>query len=229
MDDDELEALGRLRRRELAEPEVAADARATASEREGALDAVFARLEAAPHASTSNEPSATIVRPSRWRAPGLVAAAIALAAMLVLWIARPSTQIDAQVPAYAITRVEGGAASVRSEPAGTALVLQSPADPINVVLTPKVAVRGELEVWIAVHDVDGRSVQRVDVTARVERSADGVVRLRGPLDAFVALSAGVWRLDVAIAKAGAGPRAVSSDSPAGLASVSSLRVTIAPG
>jgi HAMP domain-containing protein len=216
MDDELLSTLGRVRRDELAEPSAEADpvhtaeAPLTNTERTRVLDAVFAKLDAGePDATTSG---AKVIAPSRWRSGALVGAVLAIAAALALVIARPSAQQHdelAALPSFTITRLEGGASVMRSDPGSGPLQLRSASDAIDIVITPGARVHEPLAVVVVARGEDG-APRLVAITELVERSSDGAVRIRGPLDRFVVLAPGTWTLDWVVSRVGAEPRSIEA-------------------
>lgn len=216
MDDELLSTLGRLRRDELAEPSAeadpvhAAEAPLTNTERTRVLEAVFAKLDAdEPEPSTS---AAKVIAPSRWRSGALVGAVLAIAAALVLVIARPSMHHDDELsalPGFTITRLEGGASALRSDPAQGLLRLRSVSDAIDIVITPDVRVHEHLAVVVVARGDDGER-RMATITDVVERSPDGALRIRGPLDRFVVLAPGTWTIEWLVGRAGAEPTTLAA-------------------
>jgi hypothetical protein len=208
MDDELLPALGRVRRDELAaegDAMHAADPPLTSQERERVLAGVFAELDDrdAPH----HPPAAKVLAPSRWRV-AVVGAALAIAAALVLVLARPAGEL-APLPGFAITRIEGGTSSVRSEPGQGPLQLRSPSDAIDIVITPEARVQGDVAVVVVARS-EGTTPRIATITDRVERSANGAVRIRGPLDRFVELGRGTWHIEWWLSHEGAEPRTLDA-------------------
>ena len=211
MDDELLSALGRARRDELAsggDAMHAADPPLSNTERQRVLAGVFAELDS--RGETETPASAKVIAPSRWRT-AVVGAALAIAAALVLLLARPFGENGqlAPLPGFAITRVEGGTSSVRSDPGQGPLQLRSPSDAIDVVITPDARVSGELGVVVVARS-EGVEPRMAVITERVERSANGAVRIRGPLDRFVRLARGTWRIEWWVSHAGAEPRTLDA-------------------
>lgn len=225
MDDELLSTLGRVRRDELAEPSAeadpvhAAEAPLTNTERTRVLDSVFAKLDADERESTTS--GAKVIAPSRWRSGALVGAVLAIAAALVLVIARPSVHHDDEMsalPSFTITRIEGGASAVRSDPGSGPLQLRSVSDAIDIVITPGARVHEQLTVVVVARGDDGTR-RMVTITDLVERSPDGAIRIRGPLDRFVVLAPGAWTIEWLVSRKGAEPRSLAAldDAKAGSA------------
>lgn len=213
MDDELLRALGRTQRRGAPSPPPMPDAPPSPSpapellapfdtaERDALLDAVFAKVDG--DAATPEVTPIVAAKRSHARSLGLVAIAVAIAAALVLWVARPS-DTGAALPSYALTELRGGAATVRAEPGDTDReLLLARGERIELTLTPAQPTTAPLVV-----DLVARSPGHADVTARVpaQVTASGAVRLAGPLDDFIALEPGAWQLWVVLSPAAAAPR-----------------------
>src|SRR5262249_30456431 len=130
-----------------ADPVHVAEAPLTNTERTRVLDAVFAKLDA----DESTASGAKVIAPSRWRSSALVAAVLAIAAALVLVIARPSARHEDELsalPSFTITRLEGGTSAVRSDLGSGPLQLRSISDEIDVVITPGARVHEPLAVIV---------------------------------------------------------------------------------
>ncbi|HWB77911.1 MAG TPA: hypothetical protein VG755_23265 [Nannocystaceae bacterium] len=214
MDDELLSTLGRVRRDELAEPSAeaepvhTAEAPLTNTERTRVLDAVFAKLEAEDTAASG----AKVITPSRWRSGALLGAVLAIAAALVLVIARPSVRHDDELsalPSFTITRLEGGTSAVRSDPRAGPLHLRSSSDAIDIVVTPGTRVHEQLAVVVVARGGDGAPRMAV-ITDLVERSPDGALRIRGPLDRFIVLAPGKWTIEWLVSRAGAEPQSIAA-------------------
>jgi hypothetical protein len=178
-----------------------------AAEREAVLDAVFSRLDAGDVADS--EPVGAVApaialesrRPSRGRLGAMLGAAVAIAAALVLWIARPGVRPGEALPDYAISTLHGGASTVRSDPTEVdrTLVLTDGAQSIDVVVAPAHAVTGPVAVTL-IAEASDRPAQLVAVDS-AEISPSGSVRLRGPLSKFIVLEPGTWQLWIVITRA----------------------------
>ncbi len=214
MKDDLLRALARTQRDDQGTGTPMQDVKATSgqtpapdrfaplepAERDALLDAVFARVDARTPAG-SVPPVVGAQRPRRATAIAM-ALIVAVAAMAVLWLARPGTG-GATLPSYALTELSGGASAVRAEPGahdGELELLAS--DRIELTVTPAQAGPAALVV-----DLVAQAPGRPDVMARVpaEISASGAVRLEGPLDRFIALTPGSWQIWVVISPAADAP------------------------
>lgn len=223
MADELLSALGKLRREELAsdpaqgDPVHAADPTLTTTERNRVLDAVFTQLGAAdasaPVPQGSAPAEAKVLSPARWRSAALLGAVLAIAAAVVLVLARPGggTRYDegAALPSFSITRLEGGASAVRSDPGTRPLQLRSPHDAIDLVITPSTRVHDELGVVVVARPTEG-APRLATITKQVERSADGAIRIKGPLDQFIALDPGAWKLEWLVGRVGAEPTTLAA-------------------
>ncbi|MBK8713971.1 MAG: hypothetical protein IPN32_04435 [Deltaproteobacteria bacterium] len=213
MDDELLRALARTQRRGNAPDTSMPDAQPLpipapeliapfdSAERDALLDAVFAEVDG-DTAAAQVTPITAAPKATRGRAVGLVAVALAIAAVLVLWLARPGGSV-APLPSYELTELRGGAATVRAEPGDVDRELAlAPGDRIEVTLTPAAPSTAAMVV-----DLVAQSPGRADVTARVpaQVSPSGAVRVSGPLDALVALEPGAWQIWVVLSPADAAP------------------------
>jgi len=216
VDDELLRALGREHRRAEREADAAmaegTDTTAepafetdffrplSADERASVLDAAFERIDA-EQAGSSVEPAARAS--GRGRTIAVIGAALAMAAALVLWIARPQAP-SGTLPGYTLTTLRGGTSDVRSDPTqvNRELVLQGDR-PIEAVLTPSKSIDGELAVTVVARSTDGRRVfAPVDAA---EISENGAVRLKGPLSRFARLEPGDWEVTLVVSPAGDRP------------------------
>lgn len=237
MADDLLRALGR-RQREAPESEDRSEAEDAMlrpfdeGERASLLDAVFERLDAeasedardaAPEVEAAPRPSDEIVDLAARRARrgvAIIAVAASLAAALLLWLAlRPPSPRDgdpiarSSLPTYAVTRLQGGDASVRSRPDGPpSRVELRPGAEIDWIITPGEPVSGPLGVAIRAQPRGGAAVF---VTPLVEISPEGVVRLRGPIEGLGPTAPGVWTLDVLIGRPAELPRSAEAAADEG--------------
>jgi hypothetical protein len=214
-------------------------------ERASLLDAVFERLDAGGEAGGADDedepttvaaPSADaakvvelLPRRSRMRV-GVIAIAASLAAALLLWlVVRPAQTPDrpavAALPEYTITQLRGGDATMRSEPsAPPSAITLAPGKAIDFIVTPSTPVHGPVGVAVLATPERGAPVlTRVEA----EISAEGVVRLRGPIDALGPDAPGTWTVDLLVAR----PEALPNDADAAMAdgpwSRSRIEVTIA--
>lgn len=213
MDEELLRRLGRRQRDDLeAEPELGLPRPFEGRERELLLDEVFARLEGEGEGEgetevetgteTESEPEVAntveLRRPSRGAV--VVFASLLAAASVLLWWGvagrEPAPQL-AQLPSYEITRLQGGVASSRAEaPKGELPTLRADSA-IDWVFTPAQAIRSPLAVAMGARSVSGGEAFAPRVDAEI--SAEGAVRLRGDLDAYLELEAGQWTLFVFVA------------------------------
>jgi len=182
-----------------AEPAADLTAPFEPSERAALLDAVFARVDGeSAHTEVRSIESA----PKRGRTAAIVAVAIAIAAALVLWIARPA-DVGASLPQYTLTELRGGTTGMRSDPGAVDRVVEvSPADRIELVATPATSVAGPVVVHLIAQASNG-AARMARVPAEV--SASGAVRLEGSLADWLVLEPGRWRLVLAIAPADRAP------------------------
>jgi hypothetical protein len=212
MADELMQALARLRREEHASegPPPLADAA-----REDVLAGVFARLDAEAHDDAPHAAEVVPLARRRWIAPLLAV----LAAAVLLVVLRP-TASDSLLPSYSITRARGGDAAVRSTPDGPTqhLLLKSSQESIEIVVTPSTATSTVIDVVLVARRADREPVRSV-VTDRAQIAPQGAIRLHGPLDRFIALEPGTWRIDIVVSPAGATDREHGA--------VASLEITIA--
>ena len=165
-------------------------------ERASILGAAFERIEAG--ASPSN-----VVELAPRRRGAFIGSllAVAAAATLVWWSwPPPEHELVASVPSYSFTQLSGGIAQQRSEPLAVEatmpeLELRANSN-IDWVLTPATPTRDPIAVALLARS-DAREMIFVP-SLEVQVSEQGAVRLRGPLDRHVALSAGGWTLTLFI-------------------------------
>ena len=154
-------------------------------------DAQSGASEASPAESAAN---------ANWK--GAVAVVVALAAALLLWFGLSSGG-GGTLPEYRVVSLQAGPAAMRSEDDGAAAVrrtVETPADgPIDWQFSPSGTVPGA--VAVALLATDARGKQRLTRPDGVQVSAAGAVRIAGPLDRFIALTPGVWTVEVIIAPA----------------------------
>ncbi len=213
--DELLHMLGRHQRRSLDEPP-GPSARLAAAERESLLDEVMAQLDDA-NAKPDNSASEGVVvdlrapgpsvprdraRPSERRSslPVVLGAIAAVAAVVLLWrfVAQPDRGPQlARLPDYIVTQQAGGVASSRSAPTAAPRPTLHPESAIDWVFTPKHRVSGPVAVALLATSSQGATVFSPEVEAQV--SAQGVVRLSGPLHEIIALEPGLWTLAVLLA------------------------------
>lgn len=180
-------------------------------EREALLDAVMARLSDGDASKTDNPPAPTPVveiASARKRSGTtiMVAGVLALiAASLVLWLATrpPSGPVDA-LPHYAFTVVRGGDASTRSATELDEELELHAHDAIEFVVTPDEPHRSPIAVALVAEPVGGHATLVTVPEATI--SSSGAVRLEGPLDGFVKLAPGSWKIAVIVAPEGALPK-----------------------
>lgn len=227
MADDLLRALGRHQREDLERPADAPEPLQDDDER--LLDEVFGRLDAAE----SPGPAPVIDLDARRRRWALVTVLTSVAAALVLgfwWIASTITANNpdaiARLPDYATSSLRGGPASHRSEPAPSEALSLRASDRIEWDVTPAEPVREPLAVALLAEPTAGPARLVPEVAAEISES--GVVRLRGPLDGFVALEPGAWTLTLIIAAPDLLPRELAEldDEQRSAWQRVSIRVTI---
>jgi hypothetical protein len=132
-----------------------------AHERTAMLDAVFAQVDRAVPATDVRE-LGSVSGGTRARTGMLVAFALAVAAALVLWVAKPAP-VGANLPDYTLTELQGGVMSVRSDPGAVDRPLHiSTADRIEIVASPATPVPGPLVV-----DLVAQATERAPQMARV--------------------------------------------------------------
>jgi hypothetical protein len=170
----------------------------SAEERNSVLDAVFARVDAEAVDAAAAPTVLAERRASRGRMAAVIGTVLAIAAALVMWMARPGVDAVDALPGYSVTGLRGGASAVRSDPTALdrELLLADAASEIDVVVSPERAVAGPLAVTL-VAETAGQPPRMVEVEA-AEISASGAVRLRGPLSRFIALEPGAWQLWVVV-------------------------------
>jgi hypothetical protein len=216
MADELLRALGRRERAPVESP-MSAHAETNdaisrpfdTGEREALLDSVMARLSDGDASKTDNPPAPVVEIASARKRSGTtiaVAGVLALiAASLVLWLATrpPSGPVD-ELPRYAFTLARGGDASTRSATEPDEELELHANDPIEFVVTPDEPHRSAIDVALLAEPVGGigKLVPVPDATI----SPSGAVRLEGPLDRFVELAPGSWKLAVLVAAEGALPK-----------------------
>lgn len=216
-------------------------------ERASLLDAVFERVDAGgeaggsddedepmPGAAPAEAPRAAEVvdlaaRRSRMRV-GVIAIAASIAAALLLWlVVRPAQTPDrpavAALPEYTVTQLRGGDATMRSEPSAPPSAITLPVGrSIDWIVTPRTPVHGPLGVMVLATPERGAPVL---TPVEAEISGEGVVRLRGPIDALGPDAPGTWTVDLLVAR----PEALPEDAEAAMAdgpwSRSRIEVTIA--
>lgn len=217
MDDEILGPLGRAQRHDEdamnAEPGTVGSLHRPldAQERARVLDGLLQRLDGERGLATS-EPAATSKPPAkavplapvrerrgaRWA--GVTMLALALAAALVLWIGRRDATV--QLPGYAITALEGGAADVRSDPrALDRTVVVGRGDAITVVVTPDRPAPAGLGVWLVARGAGPAQLVRVDAAI----APSGAVKFEGPLDRWLTLAPGEWTIEVVVGPADRAP------------------------
>lgn len=136
-------------------------------------------------------------RRSSWPWLGVVTA---MAAAVLLWLGlrRPdATTADGALPPYSATRLDGGTATMRSKAADpSSSITLAPEASIDWVLTPRSPVRTPVGAVILA-STPGQPAQLVRPAA-LEVTAEGVVRLSGPLSEVLPLPAGTWSLTVLV-------------------------------
>ncbi|MCA9699224.1 MAG: hypothetical protein KC431_16995, partial [Myxococcales bacterium] len=193
-----------------------------ADEQEQLLDRMFAQVDAAERAEPpveraeqdeGAEPAKVIPidRPGRRLWGGTLAVATAAAAALLLWWGsdREPDQTLAMLPDYATSELRGGEAAVRGEPSEDRTLALRPNGNIDWVLTPTKPVVGGVEVALLAEAVPAGPDPVFVARVPAQVSGPGALRLRGPLDDFVALTPGEWRLTLVIAAPGQLPTSVT--------------------
>ena len=158
--------------------------------------------EREPSAAPESADAAEVVslesrRPARiWLA---AAVAVAAAILLALLLRGPSESTDppkiASLPAYTVTQLSGGAATVRDRP---------DAPPKEVELSPDAKLDWELAPDRPVRDAVGLVIlATAEGAARtlvppVEVSPEGVVRMYGSAQTLLALPEGHWKLELVV-------------------------------
>lgn len=184
-----------------------------ATERAKLLDAVFERLDAEGASETPEHASGPAPDPGnvvslRDRRPAtrvaLVALVATLAAALLVWLAMrpPASSTDdtvAALPGYVVTQLRGGDATMRSEPSQPPSSIElSPGRTIDWIFTPRTPVDGALGVAVLATPQSGSPV--LTRPSDVSISPEGVVRLRGPIDALGAANAGRYTVEVLVGR-----------------------------
>lgn len=209
MADELLEALAkRQRESDAKDPPIPLDA-FEGDAGDALLDDLFGELD--EKAGQTPAPSATVEVPSNvttlpnrrsaaWAAAGI---AVAVAAALLLWLAKPSPATE--LPGYSAVSLAGGPAAVRGdhEDVPEAIELGRPDDSIDWRFSPAVPVEGEVEVVLSARLATGERVFAAVPNPTV--SSSGSVRLRGPLNGFIELGEGHWTVEVIFARPGHAP------------------------
>jgi hypothetical protein len=210
MTDELLRALGKQQRRDpspgSAMPPNSTDAEALlrpfdTEEREALLDRVMERLDRGP--GLAEEPLPVVDLEARRRSPAvvLVAIAVSIAAVLLLWfVMRPPTPDVAGLPEYAFTQLQGGVAEQRSADALPEVVKVHADDSIDWVLTPAQPVRAAIDVGLLAEPDEG--VARLVPLPAAQVSTSGAIRIEGRLADHVALEPGAWTLSIVVAPEG---------------------------
>ncbi|MEX1369506.1 MAG: hypothetical protein AB1Z98_40640 [Nannocystaceae bacterium] len=234
MVDDPLEALGGRQREADAmnrdDADISAELRDLlrpfeGQERDGLLDGVFARLDAASEAPPSaNDERAPVdgvgsvaqapvdLGAQRSRRSVLIGVVVAMAAAVLLWVGlrpSPTTLGGDGLPSYQATQLRGGASQMRAAEAGvpTRLELEA-ADRIEWTFTPGTPARQPVAAVLLAVPTEGEPV--LTPLSEAEVSERGVVRLVGSLEDFVRLSPGPWHVTVIIGAPDALPSTTTS-------------------
>ena len=152
------------------------------------------RIRRSPPRSSPSSPAV----PGRvWLAVALAAAAAILLAFLLRGSSPPADDPPriASLPAYQVTQLRGGVATVRDRPeAPPEEVELRPDSPLDWELAPDRPVRDPVGlVILATREGAARTlVPDVDV------SPEGVVRLHGPASSRLPLPAGRWKLELVV-------------------------------
>lgn len=157
--------------------------------------------ESAPAPAPASAPASASVVPLRrgprfWTA---FAGTFALAAAIVLWVG-----LDAP-PELGRYSVEVRSTSVRDDraPAAPGVAHRYRTDStLDLVIAPERAVRQAVALRVLARDAGGR--ERL-LAPPVAQNAEGVLTLRGRLDAVLPLAPGVWRLDLIVTPEVAAP------------------------
>jgi len=181
------------------------------AERAAVLDAAFGRLEQEPHEDATPRDEAELVPPISMaeRRHGsktalVIGVVLAIAAALVLWRGAattptpPEAPLVAALPSYAITQLRAGEAKHRAAPEGVVLEVSStPHAHFTLVLTPARPVLEPVAVALVARTSGGETRVTRPVEG-VQVSANGALQLDGPLDEFIALTPGVWTLELLV-------------------------------
>lgn len=233
MSDELLKALGRTQREDDAAGQPSGDTSIESlvspidnEEASSLLNDVFATVDAADESKPAEpepEPGNVVeLAPRRGRV--WVAAAVAIAAAMLLWVfVRPSAP---SLPAYTAVSIAGGPADVRSgdESIKTALTLTAADDPIDWRFAPAAPADG---VAVAILAKSATGETRFTKVESAEIAASGSVKMHGPLDRFIALEDGVWTVDVLFATLGALPADANKAAAGGDWQSHRIQVTIA--
>jgi hypothetical protein len=235
VDDEILGPLGRAQRDEDAmstgEPATAGPLHRPldAQERAQVLDGLLQRLERDGSTTAASAPPPAVVplsaarerNKTRW--VGVAMVALAIAAALVLWIGRRDAGV--QLPGYAITVLDGGAADVRSDPrAVDRTVVLRTGDRISLVVTPDRPATAAVAVWLLARGGGPSQLVRVDATV----APSGAVKLEGALDRWLKLAPGEWTIDVVVGPADRAPADAEAAQQDAQLRRASFRVRISP-
>lgn len=134
-------------------------------------------------------------RPRFWTA---LAGSLALAATILLWI-----RIDASASVAYSVEVRSTSVSPDRAPAASNVAHRyRPDSTLDVVIAPERAVTQPVALRILARDASGR--ERL-LSPPVARNPEGVLSLRGRLDAILSLAPGLWRLHFIVTPADAAP------------------------
>lgn len=193
-----------------------ADARATV------LDAVLRSAEPSGGESSDAPPDAKITPISaakRWR---WIAPMAAAAAAVLIIVAFPNSRDGEATGGQAVERPEplgvqyelelsGGFSPERGRAKPVVMpVLLSPDAPIQLVARPEVALPDGAQPELAVFAIGPGGTRRIEVEA--ERTAEGVLRVRGTTGDVLGLPAGDWTIAVVVGPAGAIPQTLPDES-----------------
>lgn len=186
-------------------------------ERAELLDAVFAEVDAVAGEADAPAPPVDLAARRAARGRTLVAAAIAVAAAVLLFLflrgdaQDPGAPEIAKLPDYALTELRGAKATTRDDPDAppTEVALDSDAT-LEVVLTPAKAVR-ESVTLVVIATRSGEDSRLLEA-AGVVVTEQGAIRWQGTVDTELGLQPGQWSLEFVVVPAGSVPKTVEAAS-----------------
>ncbi len=204
MADELLRALG-TRQRALESAELPGMEAVEGEAGEALLDQMFASPDATTRQEVVDEEAVVPLKPRATVPWTAIAVFVAAAAALILWLGLRPAQVPG-LPPYDATMLTGGPAAVRGdgEDVQPLVTLRSPADAVDWRIRPKTPVSVPVAVSLVATGEAGALVFASGVAAEV--SDAGAVRLRGPLEAFIVLTPGRWRVDIVPTPAADVPR-----------------------
>ncbi len=231
MSDDPLRRLGDRQRDVESNPDAETAERLEAllppiegDERSDLLDGAFARLSDSSPSEGDEEddegsaPQVVSLGEARQRRSVWIAAAIAVAAALLLWLGMRQGTTPAgdplALPSYSAARLEGGARTMRSGDDASVTKLELGADDrVEWVFKPETPVTKPLAATVLAVSPAAEPVLSPVVGATV--SPRGVVTVEGPLSEIVPLSPGTWQTTVLIGSPDTVPTAADEAAAAG--------------